>query len=310
MKFDSGFLSRDTFVSATVLSFAVLVILITIGMLTPLLVKLASGMEIGMDTAYFNLRTAPFTFVLVFLLCLCLFASQRSGISIIIVAGGVILLSVIFILLSPAGDWKLDAFIPPVIAAIASVISRIFQVLRTRSGTALLRGMGAHVIHLGILLIIIGVVASSTMKTEDSAVYVEGIPGSFDSMEYTIEVTGMSSDYEGTSYGYYPGSSYVTSIGFDIYKNGAYFDSGTLEYITDIKWRQTYTSTYINRGLSEELFIAPRALDENNGEVDLYVRVVPFITLVWVGIWLMFFGMSFLIIPSFLRQRSSMEVEE
>ncbi|MBP2029122.1 cytochrome c biogenesis factor [Methanohalophilus levihalophilus] len=120
----------------------------------------------------------------------------------------------------------------------------------------------------------------------------------------------MSSGYEGTPYREYPGSSYVTHIGFDVYKNGAYFDSGSLDYITDIKWRQTYTTTYINRGLGEELFIAPRAIDEENSAIDLYVRVVPFITFVWAGISLMLLGMIILLAPGLLPAGDKREAKK
>jgi len=69
-----------------------------------------------------------------------------------------------------------------------------------------------------------------------------------------------------------------------------------VEYITDFKWGQTYTTTYIHRGLTEELFVAPRALDEQNGKVDMYVRVVPFINMLWGGIYMMALGIIALLI--------------
>ncbi|AKB85578.1 hypothetical protein [Methanococcoides methylutens] len=109
-----------------------------------------------------------------------------------------------------------------------------------------------------------------------------------------VSVTGMDSVFEGSHYKQYHGSSYATYVDFDVYKNGAYFDSGQVKYITDFKWGQTYTTTYVHRGIFEELFIAPKALNETSGEVSLYVRTVPFITFIWGGLFLMLAGISVL----------------
>ena len=109
-----------------------------------------------------------------------------------------------------------------------------------------------------------------------------------------VSVTGMNSTFEGSHYKQYHGSSYATYVDFDVYKKGAYFDSGQIKYITDFKWGQTYTTTYVHRGIFEELFIAPKALNETSGEVSIYVRTVPFITFIWGGLFMMLAGMAVL----------------
>ena len=307
MKPGSDLLSKNNLVSATVVSFSILVVLITIGMFTPLIVKLVTGMELSMDAEYFNLRTAPFAILFTLLLSACLLAGRYSQKQIAMFLGSILFVSLIFLLVSPTGDWKTDLVLPMFIASVLAVLYRLSTITKERSGRALFRGIGAHVIHVGILLIIFGVIASSTMKIEDSAVHMEDVEKSFEGMDYSIKVTDMSSGYEGHPYKQYSGSSYVTHVSFDIYKRGAYFDSGTLDYITDLKWKQTYTTTYIRRSFFEELFIAPRALDEDSHEIDLYVRVVPFITFVWTGISVMLLGMLILLIPGLLRQERALQ---
>ncbi len=307
MKLGSNILSKNNLVTATVISFTILVVLITIGMLTPLIVKFATGMELSMDAEYFNLRTAPFAILFTLLLSACLLAGRYSQKQIAMFLGGTLLVSLAFLLFSPTGDWKTDLILPMFIASVLAAFYRIFTITKERSGKGLFKGVGAHVIHIGILLIIFGVIASSTMKIEDSAVQVEDIENSFENMDYSVKVTDMSSGYEGHPYKQYSGSSYVTHVSFEIYQNGAYFDSGTLDYITDLKWGQTYTTTYIHRGIFEELFIAPRALDEISHEIDLYVRVVPFISFVWAGMSLMLLGMIILLIPELLQKEKAIQ---
>ncbi|WP_440953683.1 hypothetical protein [Methanococcoides sp. FTZ1] len=120
-----------------------------------------------------------------------------------------------------------------------------------------------------------------------------------------VSVTGMDSTFEGSQYKEYPGSSYATYVDFDIYRNGAYFDSGQIKYITDFKWGQTYTTTYVNRGVFEELFIAPKALNETSGEVSVYMRTVPFITFIWGGLFIMLAGIASLVLVDYSVDGSS-----
>jgi cytochrome c biogenesis factor len=58
----------------------------------------------------------------------------------------------------------------------------------------------------------------------------------------------------------------------------------------------------------EEVFIAPKALDEKSGEVDLYLRVVPFISFLWAGIYIMLGGMFILLLGSTVLPDNENEV--
>ncbi|ADE36132.1 cytochrome c-type biogenesis CcmF C-terminal domain-containing protein [Methanohalophilus mahii] len=301
-------ISRKNLIFATVTAFGILAALITIGMLTPLVVQLLSGMQIGMDATYFNNRAGPIAGLLVILLCACLLVTYISGRYIGVLLGSIVLLSALMAVLSPVGNMLVDISIIPMIAVFAASLYRLVDVIRNRSGKSRFKGIGAHVIHIGILLVIFGTIFSSAMKVEDSAVVSIGEETSFEGIPYSVSVMGMASNFEGTPYDNYPGSSYATNVGLVISKNGNEFDRGTVRYITDIKWRQTYTSTYINRGIMEEVFIAPKALDENSGEVDLYLRVVPFIGLLWAGIYIMLGGMCILLLGSTVLKEGEKEV--
>jgi cytochrome c biogenesis factor len=301
-------ISRKNLIFVTVTAFGILAALITIGMLTPLVVQFLSGMQIGMDATYFNNRVAPIAGLLVILLCACLLVTHISSRYIVILLGGIVLLSVLMAVFSPTGILLVDVSIIPILAVFAASLCRLVHVTRKRSGKSRFKGIGAHIIHIGILLVIFGTIFSSAMKVEDSAVVSIGEETSFEGIPYSVSVMGMDSSFEGTPYENYPGSSYATDVGLIIYKNGNEFDRGTVRYITDIKWRQTYTSTYIDRGIMEEVFIAPKALDEKSGEVDLYLRVVPFISFLWAGIYIMLGGMFILLLGSTVLPDSENEV--
>lgn len=275
---------------ATVSVLIILSALITIGMLTPLLIKLMTGVDITMDMQYFNNRTAPIAAVLAILLAMCMLVGHATSRTISVIAGVTLSISILFVLVSPFKSTPIDAMVPIIIPAIVITLYRMYRSLDRDSMLRSLRGVSVHLIHLGILLLIIGTVLSTNMKVEDSDILYLGTEHSFDGQHYSLKVVDMESGYEGMPYQNYPGSSYVTTIDLEVYRRGEYFDSAQVKYITDFKWGQTYTTTYIKRGLLEELFIAPRTLDEPTGRVDMYVRTVPFIMLVWGGMWMLVIG--------------------
>ncbi len=284
---------------AAVVTFLLLATIITMGMLTPLIAKLTTGVELGLEPAYFNNRTAIPVAILVLVLSTGMLVGYADRKYIIPIVGFSAALSMLFAVISPFGNTPLDIALPILIVALLATfyrIIRIFSFNKKTPSAAKIRKLSAHAIHVGIILILLGIVLSSNMKIEGSAVLGTGQTGSFEGQHYQLKINNMDSYYTGEAFRTYPASSYTTKVGFDIYKNGEYFKSGEVNYITDFKWGQTYTTTYINRGPTEELFIAPRAIDESGGEIDLYMRTVPFINCLWGGIYLMVIGMIALLV--------------
>ena len=279
---------------ATVLTLVLLTVLLTIGMLTPLVAKLTSGVEMSLDAQYFNNRSALPTAALVVFLTLCLLIGYFDAKKTTIIAGASVAASIIFAIISPFNNTPIDITVPLVAVAMVATLHKMWKSIDRESTFKTLRGVSAHIIHFGILMILIGVVISTNTRVEDSNVLSINTVGTFAGQDYTIKVNSMTSGYEGAAFQEYPGSSYATIVDFDIYKNNKFFDSGQIKYITDFKWGQTYTNHYIKRGLYEELFIAPRAIDEQNSMINLYVRTVPFMTVLWVGMYLMAIGIVIL----------------
>jgi len=275
------------------------------GLLTPFIVRVSTGKEILLDAAYFNLRAALPTLALVMLLTLCLLirsAGKEEGLLVLGIGTVGSVLSVIF---SPFSSLPVNIAFPLLAAAFFAVVYRLVS-LREKTLKGTLRRAGSHIIHLGAVLLLIGILFSTNMKLEDSAVVPMGGVGTFKSMGYSVQVTNITSGIEGAPYGSYPGSAYVSTVDFDIYRWGQPFDSGQVKYISDFKWEQSYTETYIHRGLMEELFIAPKSVDTKTQTVELYVRKVPFMTALWGGFYLMVLGILILFLSdSLLRNKGA-----
>ena len=290
---------------ATVFVLVLLAALITMGLLTPFILRVSTGEEILLDSAYFNLRAALPTLALVMLLTLCLLIRSAGKEEGLLVLGIGIVGSVLSVIFSPFSSLPVNIAFPLLAAAFFAVVYRLLS-LREKTLKGTLRRAGSHIIHLGAVLLLVGILFSTNMKLEDSAVVPLGEVGTFKSMGYSVYVTNITSGIEGDPYGSYPGSAYVSTVDFDVYRWGQPFDSGQIRYISDFKWEQSYTETYIHRGLLEELFIAPKSVDTKAQTVELYIRKVPFMTALWGGFYLMVLGILILFLSdSLLREKGT-----
>ncbi len=274
---------------AAVSVLVLLVAIVTMGLLTPFLLRVTSGEEILLEAAYFNARTALPTLVLVLVLAFCLMlgsAGRKEGLAVV---GLGVLGSVVSAVLSPFSSMPINVAFPILLAALFAVVYKLLS-SRGSNFSEKLRRTGSHIIHLGVVLLLVGIVFSTNLNLDDSAVISLGEVGTFESMGYSILITDFSSGMEGEPYGGYSGSAYVNTIDFDVYKWGRFFEHGQVKYINDFKWGQSYTETYIHRGLLEELFISPKSVDTNTQTVDLYVRKVPFMNSLWGGFYIMVLG--------------------
>ncbi|MGM0770948.1 MAG: hypothetical protein ACQESU_04995 [Halobacteriota archaeon] len=170
MKGSKDLVNSSNIMFATVLTMLFLAALITLGMLTPLVVRLTSGVEMGMSPEYFNNRSALPTAALVLLLTMCLLYGYFGSRKTLFIGGFTVAISIAFAFLSPFGNLPLDVTVPIVSMALVATFYKIYISIQRDSNIMKLRGVSAHLIHLGIILILIGIVASSNLKVDGSAV--------------------------------------------------------------------------------------------------------------------------------------------
>ncbi|WP_292486698.1 cytochrome c-type biogenesis CcmF C-terminal domain-containing protein [Methanohalobium sp.] len=295
--------TKSNVMLAALLVFVLLAALITVGMLTPLLVDFLTGNSMNLDAYYFNIRAALPTGILIILLSIYLLLGKMSEKKLFVIVSGVVVLSAVFAVMSPFNSLPVDFIIP---VSVLAIIAIFYNILYSVTGWKYnpyknTRSISAHIIHLGLVLIMLGVVLSTGLTVEDSTVVSTESRGFFEGQDYSVGVTKISTQFEGEPFKSHPGSSYVTYISFDVYKNGEYFDSGNVKSIRDLKWDQSYTTTYIDRGLIGEFFLTPKSVDLETGKVSLYARTVPFITLIWSGLFFMSVGFVTLILSGYLR---------
>lgn len=286
---ETGYMDRintHNVMLAAIVLFSVLFMIMLIGMLIPLLKPGAV-----LDATWFNERTALPTLVLAMMLGVCLLISDIAPLRIIGVVIAVILATVLFVVASPFGNLPIDASMPILVFALLAVFYKIYMIYKSGSGS-MLRRISPHIIHLGIVLILIGVVVSTNIRIDGSEVIREGTIGTYAGQPYAIKVTKIGSQYEGAPYGEYPGSSYVTQVNFELYSGDRLIDRDEVKYITDFKWGQSYATNYVYRSLTKEVFITTKMTEGNLA--NLYMRTAPWITAVWGGIIIMSVGIVLL----------------
>ncbi|MDQ1276278.1 MAG: hypothetical protein QG610_1854 [Euryarchaeota archaeon] len=106
---------------------------------------------------------------------------------------------------------------PLLTAAFFAVIYRLLS-LKEKSLKGNLRKAGSHIIHLGAVLLLIGIIFSTNINLEDSAVISIGEVGTFKSMGYSVLIPNITSGIEGGLYGGYSGSSYISTVDFYVYR--------------------------------------------------------------------------------------------
>jgi len=177
MKQSKDIINSSNIMLASVLTMLLLAALITLGMLTPLVVKLTTGNEISMGAEYFNDRSAIPTAALVVLLTTSLLYGYFGAKKALVVTGLTVLLALVFAFISPFGNLPLDVTVPLIGMAVVATFYKMYMSMERGSRTLKLKGISAHVIHLGILFILIGIVASSNMQVEGSDIVTVDSPG-------------------------------------------------------------------------------------------------------------------------------------
>jgi len=272
---------------ASVAVFSILFLITLLGMLIPL-----AG-DATLHAKWFNDRTVLPTLVLMILLGVCLLLPDFSQQKIAGIVAAVVVVTGLCVALKPFNSLPIDATLPTLAFAMLAVFYRGYKSAAMPGSMQIkIRRVSPHIIHLGIVLILIGIFVSTNTRIDGSEVISKGEIGNYDGQPYSVKITGISGRYEGAPLPEYPGSSYATSIDFELYSGERLIDRDTVKFITDYKWGQSYATNYVYRSLTKEVFITTKMVEGDL--VNLYMRTAPWISAVWGGILLMSIGIVLL----------------
>jgi cytochrome c-type biogenesis protein CcmF len=288
--------TKNTFY-ATIILLAALSFILFWGLTSSVLLK-SFGTTISVNL--YETWSYPFTLALIALLGICMLESLGKRWTKGIISGAVLIL-VIF-LLKPSQDAYTN--ISAGVLAFAG-ISSLYQIFKSWQANGInnkLRSSGSHIVHLGIVFILIGVLMSTYansetvlfMKFNEKKSVMSKIP---ELGVYEIQLEDLAFPVE-----HKHASAILTKIGvYNIYKNGVLIDSGIASF-REIKG-EFVTEPLIYRGLLADVNVRYQGIGT---QTPIFisvanVRVIPGMTIIWAGsilvvigiIPLLFFGRKY-----------------
>jgi cytochrome c-type biogenesis protein CcmF len=165
------------------------------------------------------------------------------------------------------------------------------------------RRYGGYVIHVGVVMIFIGVAASSAFRLEEQETIKKGAVVSVGSCALTYK------DIHFTDDPHY--SSMLAEI--EVRKNGAYVATMYPEKRFYKKQQQPTTEVALRSTLVEDLYLVLGSYDDASGLMTMIVFVNPLVNWIWIGGLVLVLGTVIVMSPTLAEQRAlaaALAVEE
>lgn len=275
----TGILStRNTFYATIIILFALSFILFW-GLTSSMFLQ-SFGKSVSFDL--YGTWSYPFTLALIAVLGICMFESLGKHWVKGIVLGAALI--PVFILAGPFPD-KYANLSASVIAFAA--ISSVYQIYKSSSVTGIInkmRSCGPHIVHLGIAVILLGVLMSA-FATSETVLFMKfnekkAVGG------YEIQLADLSFPVE-----HQHASATLTKIGlYNIYKDGVLIDSGAASF-REVRG-EFITEPLIYRGLFADVNVRYQGVGTMSPILISVanVRVIPGMTILWSGSILVVIG--------------------
>lgn len=159
---------------------------------------------------------------------------------------------------------------------------------------------GGYLTHLGVAIILIGLVGSSMFVREVSVNINPDAGSTIDCMEYTLEYVGT--DTTETSTGG------VSTATFKVYRNGEYLEEVSPSMVSITSTGESKLNAAVISYPLEDLFVVYQGVS-TSGTLSMIVRVNPLISWVWVGFVVMMLGTLIAAVGSHKRKKTALPAE-
>jgi cytochrome c-type biogenesis protein CcmF len=303
-------LSRETSLLLTNLLLLGTALVVLVGTLFPALVELVQGRQAALGISFYERTVGPLVLVIIGLIGICPLVAWGDGApdrlrrDLLVPAVAAI---VVVIVLFVVGVRKAVALISFAICAfvgfsLLSVFYRGTLGRRQRTGETIplafvrmfvanRRRYGAHIVHLGIVLIAVGVTGSSIYQDE---VQVALEPGE------RIDVQGYTLDYQDFVSEELPDQQRFTAV-VDVHKGARRV--ATLRPEKDFHWNveQWVTEVAIHSTLRQDLYLILAGF-EASGLASFRILINPLVAWLWVGAGALLLGGTFAWWPTALER--------
>ncbi|WP_404329611.1 heme lyase CcmF/NrfE family subunit [Mesobacillus maritimus] len=274
------------------------------GSMYPLISEAVTGTKINVGPPYFNSVMAPILLLLILLMAVCpLIAWQKATVdrfmknAIWPLAAGIVS-AIILILIGVKGTFAIIGLASTVFmfathvqefvqgtrarmkATKENVLKAVYKLTRKNQ-----RRYGGYIVHIGIAIIAIGVIASHA--------YSEEVLKTVETGE-SITIGNYELTFKGLSEVTKNGNGIVSADLETVYK-GKNVGSIHPEKVFYETWPEPSTEVAIKTNFTEDLYVVLSSW-ENRDKVTLQVKVNPFVTWIWIGGIIMVIGTAFALI--------------
>ena len=264
---------------------------IFLGTVFPLISEAVRGVEISVGAPFFNQVNGPIFLAIIFLAGICTLIGWRRASARNLMRNflwPLVAAMVLAIVLFATGIRDAMALVayPLSFFVLLTILSEWFRGARARrqiKSENYLKAFlnliwsnkpryGGYIVHMGIVILAVGIVGSSAYSVEQEATLMPG-----ESM--TIESYSLT--YENTDYYTTPSREIVTAT-LSVSKDGKPLGNLTPEKYFHFSYQQPVTEVAIRSTLAEDLYVILVSWDES-GATAFKVLVNPLINLIWIG---------------------------
>ena len=266
-----------------------LLILTTLSILVGTLLPTVTGGRFSAPPAWFNRVVGPQLGALVLLMGVCplfdkWFDKKRSLWRVLLPLSGAALMVIVAVRL---GFTQTTAMISLVIAGFAGGASlgeigiRIAPLFRKQESIRRVHwhGVGAQLVHLGIVLMAVGVIGTQMYAWDETLTLAPGETAQIGSYELHYEDL-----YQETT-----GDHLDTWVSIPVYNGSKYLTTLTPTIVYYPAFQQTMAEPAIRAGWAEDLYLVMFRWD-SSGEVSLSAMINPLSSFLWLGGFLLIFG--------------------
>ena len=270
---------------------------------------------IGMDTEFFRIGFYASCVFLIGSAFYCMrtnFLTYRFRSMIVV---GVFLIGAIIAAVSvfgglsplPTNYWPANFLIIPAVVGIGFLLIAFIILLAGRDQIASTRQIGRLMLHLGLLILLLGVFMSENVVYETNATYVPNISGDYPTLQVGpnvfIHVQEVNLEYWNNNRDF---NMIVTINVIENTTNGyRIIGIGYTTVTGHPNWNMISHTVYLDSTAFRDVFIAVTAFSEIGigvYQVTIHTKILPLISFVWIGAFLMVFAM----IPMFGMEMQSL----
>jgi len=292
--------SANTF-NATIILLTTLTFILFLGLSYPIVLQ-AFGVRASISTGFYNLWGYPLALLLIIIMGICVLIGVTSKKNITRIALAVLGLSAVILIAEPTDNPYVNLAVPILFFGMICVLYRIRSSLSIKDVRTKIKLNAAHITHLGIVILLIGVLLS-TFTVSETVI--------FQSFGERKMVGGYEIELVDLAYPITPAEGVgmaLKKVGmYNIYKNGRLVGTGeaTFEYAKD----EYITRPFIHRGLLADVQITYQGIGTTTPIFISVanVKIVPGMTILWTGCVLTVVGLIPLLMLERRRFASSVE---